>query len=167
MAHYDSFRINIVIAAKHIITDRIIDGSNVFHNTNVTIIEIFCVGPPPYYIDWFERYYPNVPLNQDVGLFFIQCINRVQGTRPSGRQCNRLLDEVVTIIKYKKRTIDNDIYIKVLSDVTVYYIAVSTDDVLNTTNNDTEFTELTRVFEEHFEMIFQEGPVLKYLNLRI
>ena len=47
------------------------------------------------------------------------------------------------------------------------YITVSTDDVINTTNNETSFTELRRVFEEDFEMKVQEGSVLKYLNLRI
>ena len=33
-------------------------------------------------------------------------------------------------------TIDHAIYIKVLSDATVYYITVSTDYFINTTNND-------------------------------
>ena len=46
-------------------------------------------------------------------------------------------------------------------------LTVSTDDVINTNNNNTSFTELTRVFEEHFEMKFQYGSVIKYLNLRI
>ena len=32
---------------------------------------------------------------------------------------------------------------------------------LNTTNNETDFPELTRVFKEQFEMKVQEGSVLK------
>ena len=59
----------------------------------------------------------------------------IQGTKPDGRQWNRLLDEVVTILEYKKITIDHDIYIKVFTDGTVSYITVSTDDVLNDTTN--------------------------------
>ena len=51
------------------------------------------------------------------------------------------------------------------------YLTVYTDDFLHTTNNDTkndtEFTELKIVFEEHFEIKTQEGSVLKYLNLKI
>ena len=47
------------------------------------------------------------------------------------------------------------------------YLTVSTDDFINTTNNETEFTEPTRYFEEHFEMKVQERSVLKYFNLRI
>ena len=61
--------------------------------------------------------------------------------------CNTMdgiLDIVVTIINYKKSTIDHAIYIKVFTDGTVSYITVSTDDVLNTTNNENAFTELTR-----------------------
>ena len=74
---------------------------------------------------------------------------------------------MVKNIKYKKSTIDNDIYTKVLSDVTLPYLKVYTDNDLNTTNNETEFPELTIVFEERFEMRFQEGYVLKYLIFRI
>ena len=66
--------------------------------------------------------------------------------KPSGKQWNRILGAVVTIFKYKKSTIYHDIYIKVFSDVTVSYIAVSSDDVINTTTNETAFHELTRVF---------------------
>ena len=63
----------------------------------------------------------------------------IQGTKPDGRQWNRFLDSVVTIIKYNKITIDNYFYVKLFSDGTVSYITVYTDDVLNITNNETEF----------------------------
>ena len=87
--------------------------------------------------------------------------------KPYGRQCNRLLDTLVKIIKYKKSKIDHAIYIKVSYVVTMYYLTVSTDSVLNTTNNGTAFHELTIFFEEHFEMKVQEGSVLENLNFRI
>ena len=136
----------------HIITASILDISNAFQNTKFPINEIFCVSPPPYYLDWFEISYPNVHLNRDDGPFFLQCKNETKGKNPAGQQWNRILDAVVKIIKDKKITIDHDIYIKVFSYGTWSYITVSTDDVLNTNNNETEFPELTRVFEEHFEM---------------
>ena len=79
-------------------------------------------------------------------------MNGIQGTNPAGIQWNRLLDAVVTIIEYKKITIDHAIYIKVFDDGTVSYLTVSTDDVLNTTNNENSFPELTILFKEHFEM---------------
>ena len=94
-------------------------------------------------------------------------MNGIQGTNPDGRQWKILLDAVVTIIKYKKITIDHTIYIKVFTDGTVSYLTVFNGDVLNTTNNETELPELTRVFKEHFEMKLQEVPVLKCLNFRI
>ena len=47
------------------------------------------------------------------------------------------------------------------------YITVSTDDVLNTNNNEHAFPELTRVFKEHFDMKVKEGSFLKYLNFRV
>ena len=79
--------------------------------------------------------------------FCIQFMNGIQGTKPAGQKWNRLLDAVVTIIKYKRITIDHAIYIKLFSYVTVSYIKVSSGNFLNTTNNDTAFIELTRVFK--------------------
>ena len=51
----------------NIINIRILDVSNSFQNKNVTMNEIVCVSPPPYYMDWFEKYPPNVPLNNNYG----------------------------------------------------------------------------------------------------
>ena len=79
-------------------------------------------------------------------------MNGIQGTNPNGRQWNILLDLVVKILKYKKSTSYHYIYIKVFTDITLSCLTVSTDDVLNTTNNETAFPELTIVFKEHFEM---------------
>ena len=64
-------------------------------------------------------------------------MNEVQGTKPAIQQWNIPFDAVVTILKYKKITVDHDIYIKVFSDITVSYITVYTDDVLNRNNNET------------------------------
>ena len=94
-------------------------------------------------------------------------MNGVQWTKPAGIYWNRLLDALVTILKYKNITIDHDIYIKVFTYVTVSCIIVSTYDVLNTTNNETAFPELTSVFKEHFDMKVQYISVLKYLKFRI
>ena len=69
--------------------------------------------------------------------------------------------------KYKKITIDHDIYIKVFHDGTVSYLMVYTDNFLNTTNAETSFTELRIFFEEYFELKVQEGSVLRYRNFRI
>ena len=82
-------------------------------------------------------------------------MNVIQGTNPAGRQWNRLLDSVVITIEYRKSTIDHAIYIKCFDDCKVFYIRVSTDDVLNTTNNENAYSELTRVFKEHFDMKVQ------------
>ena len=68
---------------------------------------------------------------------------------------------MVAIIKYEKRKIDNAIYIKVFFDRSVSYLTVSTDDFLNTTNNETSFPELRRFFEEDFEIKVQKGSILK------
>ena len=63
MAHADSFRININIMDIHKLTARILDVSDAFQNKTFLVHERVCVSPPPYYLDWFETSYPNVPLN--------------------------------------------------------------------------------------------------------
>ena len=75
-------------------------------------------------------------------------MNGIQVTKPSGRQWNRILDTVITNIKYNRSTLYHAIYIRVFTDGTVSYLTVYTDDVINTTNNETKFPELRRVFEE-------------------
>ena len=79
-------------------------------------------------------------------------MNVIQGTKPSGQQWNRLLDEVVKTLKYKKIKIDHNIYIKVLSDITVSCLTFYTDGILNTTTNETAYPELRRVFEEDLDI---------------
>ena len=63
VAHADSFGINIDIVAIHILTASILDISNASSNKNVPIHERVYFSPLPYYLDWFEISYPNVPLN--------------------------------------------------------------------------------------------------------
>ena len=63
VAHSDSFRINISIAAMNRLTARILDVSNAFQNKNVHIHERVCVSPPPYYLYWFEISYSIITLN--------------------------------------------------------------------------------------------------------
>ena len=77
-------------------------------------------------------------------------MNGIKGTKPAGRQWNKLLYAVVTIIKYKKSTIYHAIYIKFFSGETVSHPKVSTYYFLNNNNNKTAFIEITRFFEEHF-----------------
>ena len=65
----------------HRLTSRILDVSNAFQNTNFTFHERVCVTPPPYYLNWFEKSYQNVPLNLDDGPFCLQCMNGIQGKK--------------------------------------------------------------------------------------
>ena len=148
VSHADSLIINISIAVMNKLTARILDVSNAFQNTNVSIYERVCVSPPPYYLHWFERSCPNVPLNWDEGPFCLQYMNVIQGKKPAEQQWNRLLDAVVAILKYKKITIYHAVYIKVFSDGTVSYLKVSTDDIISNTYNEAQFTELTRVLKQ-------------------
>ena len=71
------------IADMHRLTARNLNVINAFQNKKVRIHERVCVSPPPYYLDWFEISYPNFPLSQDDGAFCLQCMNRIQETKPA------------------------------------------------------------------------------------
>ena len=101
----------------HRLNDRVLDVSNEFQNTQFSICERVYVSPPLYYLELFELSYPHVTLNQGYGPFFLQCINGMQVTELTGQKFIRLLDAVVTILKYKNITIDHFIYIIVFSGV--------------------------------------------------
>ena len=109
VAHANSIRINIDIAAMYRITARVLYVSNAFQNKNVIIHERVCVSPPPYYLYCFETSYPNVPLNRYNGPFCLKCMNVIEGTKPAGRKLNRLIDALFKINKHKKITIDHTI----------------------------------------------------------
>ena len=66
-------------------------------------------------------------------------MNGIQVTKPSGRQWNRLLEAVVSILKYKKNAIDSAIYIQIFTYGKVSYLIVSTDDFIRTNNKETAF----------------------------
>ena len=69
-------------------------------------------------------------------------MNVIQGRKPSGIKWNQLLDAYGTFLTYKKSTIDHSIYIILCSDETVSKLTLLTDDVINTTTNETEFNKL-------------------------
>ena len=94
----------------------------------------------------------------NINTFILECINRIKIIKPNGQQCNQLLDTVVTIIKYKKSTIDHSIYIKVFYDATVSYPAVYTDDDINTDNNGTAFPEL-RIFLKNILILHSKKDI--------
>ena len=73
-------------------------------------------------------------------------MNRIQVTKPAGQKCNILLGALVTILKYKKITIDHTIYSKDFSEGTVSYLTVSTDNVINTTNNEIAYPKINKSF---------------------
>ena len=127
------------------LTNKILDVSNAFQNKMFSVYERVFVSPRTYYLDYFEIYYLNGPLNWYGDPFCFKWMNLIQVKKTEKQEWNRLLDEVITIIKYKKITIDHAIYIKFFSDGTLSYLTVSTDDVLNNTNNETSFPEL-RIF---------------------
>ena len=68
------FRINITITDIHRLNSSIWDISNDFQNKHFPINERFCVIPPPYYLDCYEKYHLNSHFNLDYVHFCLQCM---------------------------------------------------------------------------------------------
>ena len=81
VSHAEYFRTNISIPAMNRPTARILDANNDSQYIHFPINERVCFITPPYYLDWFEKAYLNVPVNRYDGNFFIQCMNESQGTK--------------------------------------------------------------------------------------
>ena len=97
VAEADSFRIKNSIASMHRLTTMILGNES--NNKIVPIHDRVCVNSPPYYLNWFEISYPNVPPNIYDGSLCLQCMNGIKVKFPAVLQCHRILDAVVTIMK--------------------------------------------------------------------
>ena len=84
----------------------------------------------------------------------------ILGKRSEGHQWIIFLDEVVTVLKYNKISTEIYIYIKVFPYGTVSHLTVSTDDVLNNTNNVTYFPKSEKSFKNSLRLKYN-----KYMSL--
>ena len=66
-------------------------------------------------------------------------MNTIEVTKPRVRQCNRLLDATIKIIDNRKIKINHSIYVKIFSNDNLSDLTLSTDNVINISNNDEEF----------------------------
>lgn len=73
----------------------VLDVKNAFQNTNVPACKHMHISLPPYYLEWFRKVYPNVPVNPEDGPFCLQVMNSIQGTKPAGRQWYKTVDAML------------------------------------------------------------------------
>ena len=109
VSHAYLFRINISKVTIHWITDSILDASNAFQNKKFQFMKLFCVSTPPCYLIWSENTTLTILSIVIVVHFFVQFINGIKGTKTEVIEVNRLLYELVTVLKYNKSTINYSI----------------------------------------------------------
>lgn len=103
------------------------------------------ITPPPFYLDWFERSYPNIPIDRREGPFCLQVMNSIQGTKPAGRTWYQLLDKFLVIkLKCIRNLVDLGLYSKYWKDGKdeLSIITLSTDDMLQSFDNEAVYHEL-------------------------
>ena len=82
--------INIVVAELILLVEIVLDVISSFQNTNVLINEQLCIISRQYYIEWFKRTYPYIPVIDKYGSLFIQSVDDIQGTKPTFHHWYRL-----------------------------------------------------------------------------
>ena len=97
-------------------------------------------------------------------------MNGIKVTNPAGNKWNRIIDAVFTVMKYKKITTDDIIYVKVFYYGNLSYLTLSTDDYMNNTNNKTSFPELKNYFSNNLGLNFNKymsfnNRIFGFLNI--
>jgi hypothetical protein len=164
-----SVRIVVAIGAAENMIFGIIDVKNAFQNTMIPSGERQHLSLPPFYIHWFRRKYPLVPIEESKdNRYCIQTVNAIQGTKPAGRQWNDILTTVLTKLKFQRNHVDHGVFIYVSDDETKkILLCISTDDFLCAFTHQHLYDDLCTNLKGYFEITTKTGPVLHYLNLRI
>ena len=161
-----SLRALIAIASSRRLTLGILDVTNAFQTTIKDPSKRIFATLPPFYLNWFKKYYPNVSLDPSPGPYVVQVCNGIQGDKAAGRDWNILLHKVLTQFELIRIPIDHGLYVYE-RDHTQLLVALSTDDFLCAYTSTDIFYRFQAHLATYFNLTRQEGPELKYLNFRI
>ena len=166
IAVIDSIRVCIAISADLCLIIFIIDVSNAFQNTPVNINERIHLYLPPYYLEWFRQQYPHHILPSTKTFYVLQSIHAIQGTKPAGKQWHDYVRKFFLSFGLKPNSTDNAVFVHTRGK-DILILLSETDDFLILSSSTSLYLELKAHLAKAFSITTQEGPVLKYLNLRI
>ena len=166
-ASASSVRTTFAYASINYLILALLDVVNCFQSTLVPNSKRIVVRAPPLFMKWYRWRYPEHKYDESAsGKYVIQILRGLQGDREIGRQWYLLLRTI--LVKFGCKQCPHELalyYWKRGEDILL--INTSTDDFLCAFSRVEIFYELRDFVTKFVDVTTQEGPILKYLNLRI
>jgi hypothetical protein len=121
-----------------------------------------------YYLEWFRRKFPYIKLpSHDENHLCMQTQTSWQGTKDASWSWYRLVRSVFEESGWNVCQADKGIFTKACDDGSRALACLSTDDVLLFAKCCEVYLWLKQHFMKYFKVTSAEGPILRYLNMRI
>ena len=144
-----------------------VDVSNCFQNDVIKPEDRLYVHAPPCYKEWQQLVFPEIKVKPSKsGKHALQTINGVQGRKDAGRSWYLLLVRIFEAFGLLPCPAEPALF-SYFDGPDELTIITSTDDFLISSSSISLFKRLCTHIEEYVPITIQEGPVIKYLNIRI
>ena len=90
----DSVRVCLAFRASMNMLVFALDIGNAFQNTLVRVLQRIYVRCPPFYFEWFQTTYPNMPLPPLKTCYVLQAVHAIQGSRTAGNEWSELSSQI-------------------------------------------------------------------------
>jgi len=169
VARPESIRLCTAIAAHHAMKGYLLDVVNAFqsrfeHNPKHRQY----ISLPFGFLRWFRAEYPHIKLpSTNPSELVIQTLTSFQGTVDASRKFYKIITPVLEESGFAVSSVDKGVFSKDESSGPRTLACLSTDDILLWSSNRQTFLSLCKKLTQYFEVTTTEGPVLRYLNMRI
>ena len=125
-------RLIVAIATTHHITIGIVDVTNDFQNSLKDSYEREIIDCPPHYLSWFKFHFPNIHIQHSPDDHYaMDILHGMRGTKPSGLQCNTILNLFLYSLGFINHAIKNARYtLRTNSEKYILEVGSSTDEFL-------------------------------------
>lgn len=179
VASHMSIRIVICYASANRWTGYVINISNAFQTNFISNVNHrHYMGLPYLFLLWYTNKWPNDPIcKEDPSDLVLQTQKTIQGTKDAGKLWYDLIRLVFEDLGMIRSTCDHGIFTwnykgddTLATNQTINHkaiICLATDDILIFTNNIICYQRIRMSFDPLFDYSYQQGPLLKFLNMRI
>ena len=143
----------------------VLDIKNAFQNTIAKDENRIFVSTPPLYLEWLTH---EEGLSFDPNETYLRVmLNANQGTKDAGNQWYHLLSKVFREYNLHKSTVDHGFFSKGYENSDVMLLSLATDDCLCSFRYESHLKEFVSFITQYFDVVVQNGQVLKFLGIRI
>ena len=166
IATADSIRICIAFGASKMMLVFALDIGNAYQTNLQKLSQRVYVKCPPLYAEWFKDRYPNHPLPPTKTFYVLQAVHSIQGTRSAGNEWFEFSSKIFKKMGMVQNATDNAVF-TFRYDNDLLILLTNVDDFLILTSTKEFYLKVKNKLASMFDITPQEGPVIKFLNLRI